>query len=140
MLKRLALSCAAAGLLAAPALYADEPIEPVELTKGARQLAELLEGRVAGEPQRCIRTTPARNIQTIDDTALVYRQGDTLWVNYTRNARGLDEDDVLVIERFSGSRLCRTDQITTIDRFGGFFTGFVLLDDFVPYTIVDGEA
>ncbi len=130
MLKRLALSVAAAGLLAAPALHADEP---VELTKGEQKLAKLLDGRVAGEPERCIRTLPSRNIQTIDDTALVYRQGDTIWVNYTRNARHLDDNDVLVIERFSGTQLCRTDQITTIDRFGGFFTGFVLLDDFVPY-------
>ena len=130
MLKRLALSCAAAGLLAAPALHADEP---VEMTKGERKLARMLEGRVAGEPERCIRTLPSRNIQTIDDTALVYRQGDTIWVNYTKNARYLDDNDVLVIERFNGSQLCRTDQITTIDRFGGFITGFVLLDDFVPY-------
>ena len=132
MLKRLALSAAAVSLLAAPGVQADEV---ADMTKGERELAKMLEGRVAGEPERCIRTLPSRNLQTIDDTALVYRQGDTIWVNYTKNARGLDDDDVLVIRRFAGTQLCRTDQITTIDRFGGFYTGFILLDDFVPYTL-----
>ena len=38
-----------------------------------------------------------------------------------------------VIERF-GSQLCHNDVIRTIDRYQGYITGAVFLDEFVPYT------
>ena len=132
MFKRLALSAAAVGLLAAPAVQADDH---GEMTKGEARLAEMLEGRVAGEPQSCINTFGARGITQIDDTALVYRSGDTIWVNYTRTPESIDDNDYLVIRKFSGSQLCRTDQIETRDRFGNFFSGVIFLEDFVPYRL-----
>lgn len=130
MLKRLTLATAALGLLAAPAAQAEDP---VEMTRGEAKLAKLLEGRVAGEPENCIRTIGQRSLRTIDNTALVYESGDTIWVNYTRTPQALDSSDYLVIERFSGTSLCRTDRVTTRDRMGNFFSGVVFLDDFVPY-------
>ena len=132
MFKRLALSAAAVGLLAAPAVQADDH---GEMTKGEARLAEMLEGRVAGEPQSCINTFGARGITQIDDTALVYRSGDTIWVNYTRTPESIDDGDYLVIRKFSGSQLCRTDQIETRDRLGNFFSGVIFLEDFVPYRL-----
>ena len=132
MFKRLALSAAAVGLLAASAVQADDHSE---MTKGEARLAEMLEGRVAGEPQSCINTFGARGITQIDDTALVYRSGDTIWVNYTRTPESIDDGDYLVIRKFSGSQLCRTDQIETRDRLGNFFSGVIFLEDFVPYRL-----
>jgi hypothetical protein len=129
----LTLAAIAAVATTAP-LAADEPV-----SKGETKLAKMLEGRVAGEPTRCINTFGNGSLQIIDDTALVYRQGRTLWVNRTANPRGLDSDDYLVIRKFgSGSQLCRLDNVTTQDRSGNFFTGVVFLEDFVPYRKAEG--
>jgi hypothetical protein len=134
MFKRLALATAALGLLAAPAVQADEA---AEMIRGEQKLAKMLEGRVAGEPQNCIRTIGSRGLTSIDDTALVYRDGKTVWVNYTRTPDAIDDGDYLVIKKFSATSLCRTDQIQTYDRAGDFFSGVIMLDDFVPYRIVE---
>ncbi|WP_247711196.1 hypothetical protein [Qipengyuania vesicularis] len=137
MIKRIALSAAAIGLLAAPAVQADET---TEMTKGEKKLAKMLEGRVAGEPESCITTFGSRAITRIEDTALVYKSGDTLWVNYTKTPDAIDDDDYMLIRRFSGSQLCKTDQIELRDRFGNFFSGVIFLDDFVPYRLAEAEG
>ena len=64
--------------------------------------------------------------------ALVYRSGSTLYVNRPKNPKDIDSDDILVI-RPTGSQLCRLDMIHTVDRIGHFTTGFINLNDFVPY-------
>ena len=125
-LPSLAIAAAACALVAVPAA--------AERKSGEEKLAELIDGRVAGEPQGCINTFNSRPLTVIDDTAIVYRSGDTVYVNRTRAPETLDDDDVLVIRKFgSGSRLCRLDQITTRDRLSGFYSGNVFLTDFVPY-------
>jgi hypothetical protein len=114
--------------------------ENAQMTRGEEKLAKLLDGRVAGEPQSCIRTLGSRNLSQIDGTALTYRDGDTVWVNYTRNPDSIDDRDIMVIDRFSGSSLCRTDQVKLVDRVNGFLSGILLLDEFVPYKKVDTEG
>ncbi len=127
----LAAGCTMA--LTAPPILAEEPTADSELSKGDKKLAKLLEGRVAGEPTRCINTFTNSDMRVIDGTALVYGRGKTIYVNKTRHPEDIDDDDVLVIRRH-GSQLCRLDHVTTVDRFSGFFSGAVFLDDFVPYT------
>ena len=136
MFKHIALATAAFGMLSSPVL-ADEN---AQMTRGEEKLAKLLDGRVAGEPQSCIRTLGSRNLSQIDGTALTYRDGDTVWVNYTRNPDSIDDRDIMVIDRFSGSSLCRTDQVKLVDRVNGFLSGILLLDQFVPYKTVDTEG
>ena len=46
-----------------------------EQSKGDEQLAKLLEGRVAGEPTRCVPSHVNARIYMIDKTALVYDAG-----------------------------------------------------------------
>lgn len=141
MFKSLALSAAAVGLLAAPAVQADEHQGAEnEMTKGEKRLTKMLEGRVAGEPVSCIRTVGSRSIAQIDDTALVYKRGDTIWVNYTKTPDAIDDMDYLVIRKFSTMQLCKTDQIETYNRGGDFFSGVIFLDDFVPYHKVESEG
>ena len=137
MLKPVMLATAAFGLLAAPALHAEDE---QDISRGEAKLAKMLEGRVAGEPERCIRTTPSRGLTKIDDTALVYKSGDTIWVNRTRTPHAIDDNDYLVIRKFSGTQLCRSDQITTYSRAGNFFSGVIFLDDFVPYRMAAADA
>lgn len=108
--------------------------EAPALTKGDRELAKLLEGRTAGEPVRCIRAFPSQRMRTIEGTAYVYGQGDTIYVQRTRDPQRIDRTDALVSNRFGGSQLCKLDIMTTIDPITGIFTGAVFFEDFVPYT------
>lgn len=134
------LAIAAAAVLATPATLASAKDNRAQ-TKGQAELAKLLEGRVAGEPERCVRTFPSRNLEIIEGTAIVLRVGNTVWVNTTQNPDSLDEDDALLIRKFgSSSQLCRLDNVTTFDRFNGFYTGNVFLTDFVPYRKADAAS
>ena len=100
--------------------------------RGEARLAEMLAGRTAGEPQSCISAFAANRLTVIDETAVVYDAGDTIYVARPDNPRSLDSQDVLVIER-TGGQLCKQDFVRTVDRTLGFTTGVVFLDDFVPY-------
>ncbi|MEL6529007.1 MAG: hypothetical protein AAGK01_03770 [Pseudomonadota bacterium] len=136
-LPTLALGGAIASLAliaAQPAVAEEETTETVEMTKGEKELAEMLEGRVAGEPQRCIRTRLNDRLRVIDKTAYVYGNGRTIYVQRTRNPDHIDRDDILISRRFNASQLCRLDVVTTADRLAGIFTGAVFFEDFVPYT------
>ncbi len=121
---------------AALALMAAAPAQAEEPSKGEKELAELLEGRVAGEPIRCIRSSVSDRMRTIDNTAYVYGHGKTIYVQRTTRPEDISDHDILVIRKFGSTDLCRLDQITTADRSTGFFSGAVFFEDFVPYTRV----
>ena len=104
---------------------------------GEERLAEMLKGRVAGEPVSCINTWRNGDMTIIDKTAIVWRMGRTLYVNRTQRPKSLDSDDILVIQKFSASQLCKLDSVYTVERGGGFLKGTVFLTDFVPYTMSD---
>jgi len=130
-LARIAVVAAAAALaLASGGVSAKSSYE-----KGEERLAKMLEGRVAGEPSNCITTMRGSSaLQVVDGVALVYKAGDTLWVARPRERDMLRANDALIMDRFSSSRLCAIEPMRTIDRTGGYFTGVVFLEDFVPYT------
>lgn len=115
--------------LGATAATAADPAE-----KGEARLAKMLEGRVAGEPVRCITTFRSNSPQIIPHVGLVHDEGETIYVARPTHPEHLDSFDVLVIERFSSGRLCVTDQMRTVDRTSGMLSGVVFLEDFVPYT------
>ena len=102
---------------------------------GEASLARMLDGRVAGQPVDCIPLSVhgGSNLTVVDGVGIVYRIGDTIYVNRTANPRILDWDDVLVLEPATGSQLCRHDQVYTHDRSGLARTGVVFLEQFVPY-------
>jgi hypothetical protein len=79
-------------------------------------------------------------MQTIEKTAYVYGRGSTIYVQRTSSPDRIDDGDALVTNRFNASELCKLDQMTTVDRVLGFFTGAVFFEDFVPYTRTKGEA
>lgn len=134
-----AMPLAAAGLCLSPLAAQDVETQAnaeAPMTKGEKRLAKLLEGRVAGEPLRCIRALPTQRMQTIDGTAYVYGSGNTIYVQRTTNPGQIDSNDALVTNRFNASEICRLDQMTTVDLVAGIFTGAVFFEDFVPYTRV----
>lgn len=119
-------------LIAAAALAAT-PAAAAEKRDPEARLAKLLEGRVAGEPQKCITLSSVSSSQIVDETAIVYRIGSTLWVNRPDGgAESLDDDDILVIKT-TGSRLCNIDTVELRDQGSRMYAGFVSLGDFVPY-------
>ena len=98
------------------------------------KLAKALEGRVAGEPVRCIDMRSIRSSTIIDKTAIIYEVGNKLYLNRPAGgASSLDSDDVLVTKT-SSSQLCDIDIVRLIDRTNHFPTGFVSLGEFVPYS------
>ena len=125
-------------LIAAAALAAT-PAAAAEKRDPEAELAKLLEGRVAGEPQKCITLSSVSGSQIIDKTAIVYRIGSTLWVNRPKGgAESLDDDDILVTKTI-GSQLCNIDTVELRDSSSRMYAGFVSLGDFVPYKLVKAE-
>lgn len=125
-------AAAAAVLCAPPAAAADEP------SAGERELAEILEGYVAGEPVDCLSGAESDRMQVIDDTAFVFRDGRTIYVNRPHGADLLDDSDLPVF-RMHGSQLCRLDQVELRDRISGIPGPVIALDEFIPYTKAAGE-
>ena len=109
----------------------------VAVAKNAEQneakLARMLEGRTAGEPVSCIAAMNSTRIEVIEHVAIVYDSGDTIYVARPTDPRQLGRNDIVVIDRFGG-QLCHNDVIRTVDRYQGFTTGAVFLNEFVPYT------
>ena len=98
------------------------------------RLEKALRGRVAGQPVSCIPLQQASSTEIIDGTAILYRVGDTIYVNRPRGgAASLRNSDVLVVRSF-GSQLCRPEIVNLVDRASRGLRGFVSLGDFVPYT------
>ena len=107
-----------------------------DIPRGEAELAKLLEGRVAGEPQRCITSSTNRNVAVIDETALVFTIGSTIYVNRPANADLLDWNDIPVFE-LDGSQICRQDRVQLRDRQSLFPGPYLFLSDFVPYKKAD---
>ncbi|MFO7325718.1 MAG: hypothetical protein DIU62_008385 [Pseudomonadota bacterium] len=96
------------------------------------RLARMLEGRVAGEPVNCITAFRTSGLMVLENVGLVYDAGEVIYVARPRDPEGLGPDDIVIMER-SGSQICTTDIIRTIDRATGFHSGVVFIDKFVPY-------
>ena len=125
-------------LLAATAAFAaGTAVAARTQQSGEEQLAKILDGRAAGEPVNCISLFDSRNQQVIDKTAIVYGNGRTIYVNRPNNARNLERGDVLVLDVRGSSQVCNLDVVRLHDRSGGFYRGFVGLEQFVPYRRIE---
>ena len=100
--------------------------------QGEAKLAKLLDGRVAGAPVHCLSSFQRRNMEVIDKTALVFKDGDTLYVNRPAGANFLTWSDVPVFKIW-GDQLCDKDLVHLHDRSSGMPGATLSLGDFVPY-------
>ncbi len=107
-------------------------LEGAELTEGEVKLQKILGDRVAHASEPCLPTYGLRNMKIIHGTALVFDYGGTIYVNVPAGAERLRKRDRLVTTR-SFARLCSSDIVRTEDRYGGHYTGNVILSRFVPY-------
>ena len=114
-------------------VFAIGPADAAPRLSPEERLAKEVEGRVAGEPVDCITQHRIRSSRIIDETAIVYEVGSTLYVNRPRSGQeSLDRWDTMVTKTF-GSQLCSIDTIRMVDPASGMMTGIVFLGDFVPY-------
>lgn len=123
--------------LALGAMIAVAPAQAAKLSPEA-ELAKALEGRVAGEPVRCIPYSRVQSSTIIEGVGILYRDGSKLYLNRPEGngAERLDDWDVLVTKVY-GSQLCARDVVNLVDGPSRSPTGFVFLGDFVPYTKAD---
>jgi hypothetical protein len=119
---------------AAMALAATAATASPTSDQGEARLARMLEGRTAGQPVSCIDTINPTKMQVIDEVALVYDAGKTIYVARPVDPRQLRRNDAIVMDRLSGTRLCVQEAMRTVDRYDGYPTSAVFLKDFVPYT------
>jgi hypothetical protein len=123
-------------LASAAAAFAPAQARSPDPARGEKELAQAIEGRVAGEPVDCIDLQRVRSSRIVNRTAIVYDAGGTLYVNRPRGgASSLKDWDVMVTRPF-GSRLCRVDTIQMYSPGSHMLGGIVFLGDFVPYTRV----
>jgi hypothetical protein len=126
-MKRIAIALATtAALLAAPAVAGKQRMT------GEEKLAKVLEGRVAGEPERCLPYSASSNMKVIDKTAIVYGRGNTVWVNRPANPNSLDDDDILVRSSHT-AQVCSLDIVRVVERTSWMQVGTIGLGEFVPY-------
>lgn len=122
-----------AAVAIAAALFSTPLFARDRVAEGEAELAEMLEGRVAGEAQSCITVSAiGHDLRVVEGVGLVYDRGNTIWVGRASRPERLGFDDLPVIHR-TGSSLCRTDRITTVDRYNGMFSGIIFIEEFVPY-------
>ncbi|GMN13462.1 hypothetical protein [Altererythrobacter sp. MTPC7] len=109
------------------------------LTEGEERLVRLTENRVEGEPQTCLPRRGLRNMTIIEDTAVVFDYGSTIYVSYPAQPELLSKRDRLVTRRSFGG-LCSNHLIRTEDRSSGHPTGNLFLGDFIPFTRASDEG
>lgn len=124
--------CGAAMIAALPSAATAAPKPTSE-----QKLEKILEGRVAGEPRNCIPLHSVNSSQIIDNTAIIYRAGRTIWVNRPASgANSLDSGATMVTKTHS-SQLCSIDTVQLVDASSRSWRGFVNLGEFVPYRRAD---
>jgi hypothetical protein len=104
-------------------------------TGSAREadLSSELAGRTAGPPKDCAPVSSGANLVARNAQTLVYRRGDTLWVNRLAAAcPGLHPTSTLIVE-LHGSQYCRGDPFRTVDPGRDIPGPTCVLGSFTPY-------
>jgi hypothetical protein len=107
---------------------------PVADTAPGRDPVALeLAGRIAAPAKRCIPAERQQPIRIADPRTLIYRRGDTLWVN--RQERDCFGNQVLasLIVETSGSSYCNGDRVRRLDSGSSIPGPTCLLRNRVPY-------
>jgi len=104
--------------------------------RSARELQRELAGRVAGQPLRCLQTYRARDMTTIDESTVLFRDGRTTYVTRMNGpCLGLGSGgNTLLTKTFGTSALCRGDIAQVISISPRMVVGSCTFGDFVPYT------
>ena len=126
-------------LASAAAVVASCAYTPAEQTRSpaaAKELADALNGRVAGPAQRCISNYPQVEVQVIDDWTILYKEGSTIYVQTPRGGcPGIGNGARTLVTRQVGtSQICDGDINQTADLLSGTGGAACVFGPFVPYT------
>jgi len=112
------------------------PAEQSRSPRAERELADALQGRVAGPPQRCISNFPNTQVQVIDDWTILYDEGATIYVQNPRGGCiGIGTGSRTLVARQVGtSQMCEDDINETINLQTGIGGAPCVFGPFVPYT------
>jgi hypothetical protein len=117
---RVAIVLLAGGLLAAPAYASTDA------------LSDLLRGKAAEAPRRCIFPDRAVQPQIIEGTALVYRDARYTYVARFKSGCPALREGRRIATRGTGGQLCENDPVHVTEATGADF-GFCTFDRFTPY-------
>lgn len=104
-------------------------------TGSAREadLSRELAGRSAGAPQNCVPASAGDSLVARDSRTLVYRRGDTLWVNRLAAAcPGLNPMSTLIVD-LHGSQYCRGDPVRAVEPGQSIPGPICVLGGFTPW-------
>jgi len=101
--------------------------------RGEAELARIIDGRTAGAPVDCLTSFQRRNMEVVDHTAIVFRDGDTLYVNRPQGVSFLTWNDIPVFKIWGSNQLCDKDMAELRDRSTGMRGAAIVLGEFVPY-------
>lgn len=124
-------------LLLVPALAACG-MAGVEQPRGERaqtRLTAALEGKVAGEPLRCIPRYSRDDLEIIDRNTILFKNGRNLV--YRNDPEGgcgsLAPTRTIVTTSIGGGDLCRGDIVQVLEPSSGALVGSCAFSDFIPY-------
>jgi len=131
-MRSLALVVPAALALAGCA--ASSEIQASQAAEAQKDLAAVLDGRVAGTPRDCISVTDSDSPQIIDNQTIVYKPlGRTVWRNdLGSSCPGLRPYTTLIVE-VHGSQLCRNDRFRVLDPGSTIPNAYCMFGKFTPY-------
>ena len=100
---------------------------------GEADLSGELAGRSAGPPKDCVPASAGASLVARDPRTLVYRRGDTIWVNrLAADCPGLNAMSTLVVE-LHGSQYCRGDPVRAVEPGQSIPGPICVLGPFTPY-------
>lgn len=99
------------------------------------RMEKALAGRVAGSPVRCISLSSVTSSQIIGKEGIIYQVGGRMFLNRPQSGADRLRDWDVLLTRSNGTQLCRADTVDLIDQGSRAVRSFVVLGDFVPYTL-----
>lgn len=121
---------------AALASCSTAPTQPTRTAEGQRQFEQLVAGKMAGPPLRCLPTYSRNDMTVIDEQTIAYRQGaGRVYINHLRQPCGGlgGASTALVTRSFGSSDTCSGDIARVMDTASGMIVGSCVFGDFVPY-------
>jgi hypothetical protein len=109
-------------------------VTPEATAEHQSELASYTAGRVAGQPRRCIPiTSQSEGLRAVDGQTLVYRSGNTNWVNRLQHdCPGLRPLATLIVDSI-GNRYCSGDPVRPIEAGSRTARSVCVLGAFTPF-------
>ncbi len=128
---KLLASLSLLALAACGASYEDAP----RSQRAQTRLDRALDGKVAGEPQRCISRFRRNEQEIVDRNTILFKNGrDLVYRNDPEGGcGGLDPTRAILINTIGDGDFCRGDIIRVFDTTSGSTVGSCAFSDFIPY-------